>query len=180
MKVRYVNVLPTKRNPELGYIIDPNEDMTLGRIYAVFSIEVQLSGLGYVTIQYDSNMVNRKEIQLFEVIDPAIPDNWVISISKNNYYRFEPKVFFEFPGDFWEHYYCNDNKAEGVFEQERKRLEVFHAQRNCSLQIPSSLLISMLKGDLEDYKENVSQYLEIYNSKCVNFIGKSAGIPGCR
>jgi hypothetical protein len=88
MKVRYANVLPARKNPEWGYMIDPNEDITLGHVYAVFSIEIQLSGLGYVTIQYDSDMVNRKDIQLFEVVDPAIPDDWVISILENNYYRF--------------------------------------------------------------------------------------------
>jgi hypothetical protein len=139
MKVRYVNVLPVRRNTDWGYMIDPNDGLILGCVYTVFGIELQLSGPGYVTIQYGLDMVpNKKEIQLFEIVDPAIPNDWVISIPKNGYYCFEPKSFVEFSGDFWEHYYCNDDRAENIFEQERERLENFHAQRNCSLQIPSS------------------------------------------
>lgn len=64
------------------------------------------------------------DMNLFDVVDPRVPLEWLFVDVGNGYYRLEPD---EFAGDFWNRYNDADQGAETTFERIVGKLDAFHA-----------------------------------------------------
>lgn len=107
---------------------DPH--LTLGNEYIVLGILFRSEDRSHeITIRSDSEGVpSLWDIGLFDVIDPDLPNGWVLLDLGSGYYRLAPK---EFAGDFWGRFHDGDPDAEKLFEQVVGKLKAFHVIRRC-------------------------------------------------
>lgn len=112
----------TKERGYKGLYKDPH--MTLGKKYIVFGILIRPNSLQYptqITLLSDSDQTPCQfELNCFDMVDEAIPKDWVFTHLGSGYYRLCPK---EFIGDFWDRFHEADKSAEKTFQVVYKRLE---------------------------------------------------------
>ncbi|MFJ2994838.1 hypothetical protein [Pandoraea sp. NPDC087047] len=77
-----------------------------------------------ITVQRDSDSTPvLVELQCFDVVDPAVPNDWTFLDFGSGRYSIAPR---EFGGDFWDRFHDENPEAEKTFEQVIERLKIFH------------------------------------------------------
>lgn len=119
MKLRYARPRDYK-----GLGDDPS--FTLGKTYVALGILFQPEGRpAMVTVQRDSDSTPvLVELQYFDVVAPAVPNDWNFLDLGGERYSIEPR---EFGGDFWDRFHDANPEAEKTFEQIIERLKILHA-----------------------------------------------------
>lgn len=118
MKVRYARPRDYK-----GQGDDPS--FTLGKTYVALGVRFQPEGRpAMITVQRDSDSTPvLVELQCFDVVDPAVPNDWTFLDFGSGRYSIAPR---EFGGDFWDRFHDENPEAEKTFEQVIERPKIFH------------------------------------------------------
>jgi hypothetical protein len=114
MKVRCINNRLTPDGRKLGSLL------TIDHEYAVLAIYVD-PRLGCLLrmVGDDKQTPAIFPGDLFEIIDPTIPRNWIAARDKNSVYRLSPKSWLE--EGYWERFFNKDPDAVATFEEERQK-----------------------------------------------------------
>jgi len=113
MKVRCVRLMTHDGKPQ-----DESCWLTIGKIYDV--LEVSFDGEWLLRLMGDGpNGVALFQLEIFEVVDPHIPPNWIATWGNNRTFCLSPRPWTD--TGFWERYYDRDPKAVQTFEEERRR-----------------------------------------------------------
>jgi hypothetical protein len=119
---------------------EPNKTgrtLILGKEYVVLSVDYygrEKTGLDYRILD-EQGTPALYSYRLFEVVDPALPPEWQVSIYDGELFLIEPKAFFTSTRNgFWEDYYEGDSarqmEAYKVVDTEFKKIQAFHGLRN--------------------------------------------------
>ncbi len=102
---------------------DPS--FTLGMTYVALDVRFQPEGRpAMITVQRDSDGTPvLVELQCFDVVDSAVPNDWTFLDFGNGRYAIAPR---EFVGDFWDRFHDENPEAEKTFEQVKEKLMTFH------------------------------------------------------
>ena len=119
MIIKYANFVKT--SSQASHLIK-------GKKYFVLKISFNSKNIKYCVRSknpdYDPIPV---ESECFEVIDPHLPEGWVVNHHENGHISMQPA---EFAGDFWEQYYEGDEaqglKTAYLFEETYQKIRKFH------------------------------------------------------
>lgn len=114
MRVRCVGIVNTRDEP-----VEYSRSLRIGEEYVVLEISATLGQRIDVRITSDDDTYSLWPIEIFEVVRPSLPSNWVAKIEGKRL-RICPESWSR-PG-FWEDYFNGDRDAVGQFEAERNRI----------------------------------------------------------
>lgn len=116
MKVRCTKLLDPLGNPQ-----DKSAWLTIGRIYHVLSIVLDVHGRWLLRLQGDTAPgVGLFPLQQFEVVSAKVPDLWIVTWSGQGAFELTTAAWND-PG-FWERYFEHDFAAEQIFERDKSRI----------------------------------------------------------
>jgi hypothetical protein len=103
-----------------------NIHLKIGSEYFIVNLDISFyKQRTVIGICSDADGVPRLwDLQLFEVVDARIPNDWVFLHSENNYFFLQPQEFQE---DFWDNFHDGDEQAEKIFAQVMEKIRQFHA-----------------------------------------------------
>jgi hypothetical protein len=105
--------------------------LILGKEYFVLSIESYGKDRLSYCILDEQGTPALYSYDLFDVIDPTLPEGWRVSIESSESVVIEPSGFFkENRNGFWENYFEGDSvsqsEAHEVLDAELKKIQEFH------------------------------------------------------
>ena len=106
-----------------GKHMDPR--ITIDNFYIVFGLWFQSENRPKMVliVSEDDKTPALFELQFFDIIDARIPEEWCFKEASYGSHWLDPH---EFSGDFWDRFHDGDEQAESIFEEVRKKLEMFH------------------------------------------------------
>jgi hypothetical protein len=115
MKAECVRLLGNDGEPQ-----DQSCWLTIGKRYEVLEI-LFFRDRGWLLrlIGDVPNGVALFQLEMFEIVDPRIPPNWIATWGDKGTFCLSPRPWTD--TGFWERYYDRDPKAIKIFEEERMR-----------------------------------------------------------
>src|SRR4051812_1975447 len=115
MKVRCIKVLDADGKPT-----DSQYWVKLGAIYHVLSVSADERGVEFRIIPRGYESPNLHQSEMFEIVSPIIPPNWVITSPAPGCLSLAPEPWTQ--KGFWERYFDFHPDARACFERERTKI----------------------------------------------------------
>ncbi|WP_379143041.1 hypothetical protein [Paenibacillus sp. sgz500992] len=96
------------------------ENLSMNKIYIVFSVETSKNGEKFFRVENDVNQVVPYSISLFEVVSDKVNSDWILWNKPNNSSALLPKQFAYLI--FWEDYYNDELEALSIFNLVKEQL----------------------------------------------------------
>ncbi|WP_061296267.1 hypothetical protein [Leptospira interrogans] len=120
MKVKCIK-LKTEKTYQIEHVPDWMEKfMTVGEIYTVFGLDFDLDVLS-VCIFFDERHLVEVPMELFEVVDNTVSNEWKAKLWEDGRFTLWPEMFYE--EDFSENFSDWQTKEREQFRILRERME---------------------------------------------------------
>lgn len=108
-----------------GYAVASDTHLTIGNNYPVLGITLRPYPFPHeVTVIGDSDGLPRiRGMALFDLVDPRIPDGWVLHDLGRGFFRLEPG---EFERDFWSRFHTCNARAVETYAATTEKIRAFH------------------------------------------------------
>jgi len=115
MKIRCIKLLNVFREPT-----DDQYWVKLGAIYQVLTIWVDERGVAFRIISERDESPGLHPLEMFEIVSPIIPPNWVIASPSPGCLSLAPEPWTQ--KGFWERYFDFEPEALECFEREKAKI----------------------------------------------------------
>ncbi|AIQ17237.1 hypothetical protein H70357_11660 [Paenibacillus sp. FSL H7-0357] len=96
------------------------ENLSMNKIYIVFSVETSKNGEEFFRVENDVNQIVPYSISLFKVVSAKVNSDWILWNKPNNSSALLPKQFAYLR--FWEDYYNDELEALSIFNLVKEQL----------------------------------------------------------
>ncbi|MEK5236175.1 hypothetical protein NST99_10840 [Paenibacillus sp. FSL L8-0470] len=96
------------------------ENLSMNKIYIVFSVETSKNGEKFFRVENDVNQIVPYSISLFKVVSDKVNSDWILWNKPNNSSALLPKQFAYL--SFWEDYYNDELEALSIFNLVKEQL----------------------------------------------------------
>ncbi|MDB5822971.1 MAG: hypothetical protein JWR21_1675 [Herminiimonas sp.] len=108
-----------------GYAVATDTHLIIGNHYAVLGITLRPYPFPHeVTVIGDVDGLPRiRGMALFDLVDPRVPDGWVLNDLGRGFFRLEP---YEFERDFWSRFHNRHPGALEIYAAVTGKIRDFH------------------------------------------------------
>jgi hypothetical protein len=114
-----------------GYAVASDTHLVIGNHYLVLGITLRPYPFPHeVTIISDIDGMPRiRNMALFDLVDPRVPDAWVLHDLGRGFFRLEP---CEFERDFWSRFHNRHPQASEIYGVVTEKIRAFHGAPACT------------------------------------------------